>query len=94
MDLLSDRESNEAYLAAKPGEQFAVYFTNSDTVKIDLSHASGQFELTWISVSQGITTETAEGRGYRAMEKLIQGGDIISLTAPYKGGWVAALVKQ
>ncbi|MHC4433947.1 MAG: hypothetical protein ACYTBS_19065 [Planctomycetota bacterium] len=28
MDLLSDRKTNEAYLAAKPGESYALYFTD------------------------------------------------------------------
>ncbi|MDP6037358.1 MAG: hypothetical protein QGG64_02300, partial [Candidatus Latescibacteria bacterium] len=94
MDLLSDRESNEAYVAAKPGEQYAVYFTNGGSVKLDLSQVSGLFELTWISVSLGMTTETAVDRGYKPMEKSYEGGNVITLTAPYKGGWVAALVKQ
>ena len=55
MGLLSDRESNEAYLAAKPGESYALYFTNGGSVGLDLSGATGSFDVTWISVSMGIT---------------------------------------
>ncbi len=94
MDLLSDRESNEAYLAAKPGEQYALYFTNGGSVRLDLSGATGSFNVTWISVSMGIRVQTAATLGYRSVEKVIDGGGAVTISAPYKGGWVAAMVKQ
>jgi len=94
MDLLSDRESNEAYLAAKPGESYALYFTNGGSVGLDLSGAPGAFDVTWISVSMGVTTRSAANRGYRLTSKTIKGGGVVTLSAPYKGGWVAALVKK
>ena len=94
MDLLSDRESNEAYLAAKPGEQYALYFTNGGSVELDLSGTTGAFDVTWISVSMGVCVQTAAALGYRLMEKTIEGGGVVPISAPYKGGWVAAIVKQ
>ena len=94
MDLISDRESNEAYLAAKPGERYALYFTNGGSVGLDLSAATGSFDVTWISVSMGIRTETSATGGYRRMKKTIEGGRIVTLSTPYKGGWVAAIVKK
>ncbi|MDA0745830.1 MAG: DUF6298 domain-containing protein [bacterium] len=94
MNLLSDRETNEAYLAAKPGEKYALYFTNGGSVKLDLSNAPGTFNITWISVSMGQITQTAAALGYRPMDTTIEGGNIVPLSAPYKGGWVAAIVKQ
>ena len=94
MELLSDRESNEAYLAAKPGERYALYFTNGGSVGLDLSGATGAFEVTWISVSMGVRVETAASLGYRPMDKTIDGGGVVTLSAPYKGGWVAAIVKR
>ena len=94
MDLLSDRESNEAYLAAKPGEVYALYFPNGGSVGLDLSEASGTFEVTWISVSMGVCVQTAAARGHRLMGKTVEGGGVVSFSAPYKGGWIAALVKQ
>jgi hypothetical protein len=94
MDLLSGRESNEAYLAAKPGEAYVLYFTDGGYVELDLSDAAGPFEVTWISVSMGITTRTSAAGGYRLMNTSLAGGRGVTLTAPYKGGWVAVLVKQ
>jgi len=94
MELLSDRESNEAYLAAKPGERYALYFTNGGSVGLNLSDATGAFDVTWISVSMGVRTQTAATLGYRFMEKTIEGGGVVTLSAPYKGGWVSAIVKQ
>lgn len=94
MELLSDREPNEAYLAAKPGERYALYFTNGGSVKLDLSKAPGTFDITWISVSMGRTVESSQRGGYRLMDKTLEGGRVVTLSAPYKGGWVAALVKQ
>jgi len=94
MTLLSNRQSNEAYLAAKPGELYVLYFTNGGSVGLDLSAAQGSLDLTWISVSQGITTQTSAAGGYRPTKKTIRGGGIVTLSAPYKGGWVAALVKK
>jgi hypothetical protein len=46
MDLLSERERNEAYLAARPGEYYALYFTNGGSVDLDLSGAKGSFDVT------------------------------------------------
>ena len=94
MELLSDRESNEAYLAAKPGECYALYFTNGGSVGLELSSATGSFEVTWISVSMGITIQTSAAGGYRLMDKTIQGGGVVTISAPYKGGWVAVMVRK
>jgi len=94
MDLLSNRESNEAYLAAKPGESYVVYFTNGGSVGLDLSHAAGSFNVTWISVSMGVRTRTSAAGRYRLMSETLQGGSIVTISAPYKGGWVVAIVKK
>jgi len=94
MDLLSGRSPNEAYLAAKPGIFYALYFTNGGSVGLDLSDAPGEFEITWISVSMGITVRTSARGGYRLMDKTLRGGRVVTLSAPYKGGWVAALVRK
>jgi len=94
MELLSAREPNEAYLAARPGECYALYFPNGGSVELDLSRAPGTFRVTWISVAMGIPVETSQGGGHRATAKTIDGGRVVPLSAPYKGGWVAAIVKQ
>jgi len=94
MGLLSDRESNEAYVAAKLGQYYALYFTNGGSVGLDLSDATGSFDVTWISVSMGEPTQTSAAGGYSLMEKTIEGGGVVTISAPYKGGWVAAIVKK
>lgn len=94
MDLLSDRESNEAYLAAKSGESYSLYFTNGGSVGLDLSGAPGSFDVTWISISMGVTTRSSAAGRYRLTDKTIQGGRVVTLSAPYKGGWVVAIVKK
>lgn len=93
-ELLSDRSSNEAYLAADPGKSYALYFTHGGSVGLDLSKAKGTFEVTWISVTMGRITDTTSTKLYARTKKQIQGGAVVTLAAPYKGGWVAALVKK
>ena len=51
-DRLSDREPNEAYCFARPGEEFAVYFPRGGTVSIDLSSVKGQASLRWLDIAQ------------------------------------------
>lgn len=50
--------------------------------------------ITSISVSMGIRTQSSATGGYRLMDKTIKGGDVVTISAPYKGGWVAAIVKE
>jgi len=71
-----------------------VYFTNGGSVKLDLTKAPGTYTITWISVSMGRVVESSAKGGYRLMDKTIEGGRVVTLSAPYKGGWVAAIVKQ
>ena len=94
MGLLSERASNEAYLAAKPGERYTLYFTNGGSVGLDLTKAPGTYNITWISVSMGLVVESSAKGGYRLMDKTIEGGRVVTFSAPYKGGWVAAIVKK
>ena len=92
MDLLTCRSENDAYAVQSP-KGYAIYFTCGGSVDVDLSGGSDLFELSWISVSMGLTTETAQGGGYKPMEKNVEGGGVVSLAAPYKGGWIAVLAK-
>ncbi|MFC2126364.1 hypothetical protein ACFLU5_16350, partial [Bacteroidota bacterium] len=94
MELLNNREPNEAYLAAKPGEKYALYFTYGGSVGLDLSSTKGLFEITWISITEGKTVRTTSAEVYKRTEKTIEGGSIVTLSAPYKGGWIAAIVKK
>lgn len=94
MELLHQRDANEAYLAADPGRAYALYFTYGGSVGLDLTGAGGRFRVTWISISMGQAVETTSEPGKRRPTQFVQGGSTVSLTAPYKGGFVAAIVKD
>jgi hypothetical protein len=82
-ELLSDRADNEAYLAARPGEAYALYFTDGGSVGLDLRNASGRLEVRWIDIATGEW----------AKREALNGGGIATITAPAKGHWVAAIKK-
>jgi hypothetical protein len=79
--LLSDRESDEAYLISVPGKQYAVYFPQGGSVGLDLSGTKGTLEVKWLHVgkSEWLQKETAPG------------GEKFPLTSPDEQGWVALL---
>jgi len=85
MDLLSARSANEAYCMADAGRAYGVFFpgmfTGTRQVTLNLSGASGNFELRWIDLSSG----------YLGPASSIKGGGPVSLSPPSKGkyGWVA-----
>ena len=81
--LLSDREMNEAYLAAAPGKAYIVYFTNGGSVHLDLKQTTGTFKLRWISVDTG----------QWAVQANINGGTKVPVRPPGNGNWIAAIVK-
>ena len=79
--LLSDRADNEAYLAARPGRDYALYFTDGGTVLLDLTGASSRFEVHWIDIASGESRKS----------ETIQGGGQSRLAPPGGGPWMAAL---
>ena len=81
--LLADREPNEAFCMAEPGKQYAIYFTDGGEVKIDLSDASGNWNLKWLNIR---TSHLLDGAP-------VNGGDFLLLKTPGSGQWVA-LLKQ
>jgi hypothetical protein len=83
-ELLGDREEDEAYLAAKPGEKYALFFTDVGEVQLDLTNCTGTFELNWINVATG-SWGNAETR---------DAGGNVTVTAPGPGPWVAAITKK
>ncbi len=82
--LLSERENNEAYLAAKPGQAYALYFTDGGAVGLDLKAATGPFDVRWIDI----------GTGEWGKREQVNGGGMATFTAPAKGHWVTAIVKR
>ncbi len=84
MELLADRDTDEAYLAAKPGTAYALYFTDGGEVTLDLSQHKGDFVLKWINICTG------EYGG----EDTLNGGMPVSITVPGEGGWVAVITRD
>ncbi len=81
-DLLSQRESNEAYCLAHPGREYAVYFPDGGEVVLDASAKSGQVEVRWLDVMAS---------KWEAPQRVKAAGGL-KLTCPSKGYW-AVLVK-
>ena len=50
-ELLKDREEDEAYCLAKPGEVYAVYFTNGGEITLDVSDMKRPAQLRILNVS-------------------------------------------
>ena len=81
LDLLQDREKDEAYLRAKPGEAYVVYFPRGGSVKLDLTNETGTFTGQWIDIRAGVWGETFS----------LAAGERMALTAPGPGEWVTAI---
>ena len=84
MDLLDNREPDEAYLAACPGEKYLLYFTDGGSVTLDLTGHPQMFDMRWISVSTGDWGQTTT----------LTGGSKVDISAPGKSGWVATIVRR
>ena len=86
--LLSDRESDEAYLAADPGKAYILYFPASGEgkVTIDLSKYKGvNFEVSWVDIGRDAWDESKS--------TTIKGGSSVAVDRPAPGHWVAAITR-
>jgi len=81
--LLSSREDNEVYLAARAGMAYVLYFTDGGSVGLDLKDAPGRFKVQWIDIATG----------QRSKRETLDGGGVVPVNAPGKGHWIAAVVK-
>jgi hypothetical protein len=84
MGLLSDRETDEAYLSALPGEKYVLYFTEGGSVGLDLTGHRGRFQLRWISIRTGDWAD----------KTVVSGDKVVTINAPSKAPWVATVVRQ
>ena len=82
-ELLSDRDSNEAYLAASGGSAYVVYFPAGGRVGLDVSGSKGPFTLNWINIDTGQSRD----------QELVLDRDEITLSSPSKDNWVVAVVQ-
>jgi len=90
LDLLRDREENEAYMLANPGISYGILMTASygdGMVRLDTRNHSGAYVLTWINLETG--------RPLKA--ETVKATDEVIINVPARGskyGWLAALVKN
>jgi hypothetical protein len=81
-ELLSDRESNEAYLAVHTGIAYALYLPAGGEVRIDFSGTKGSLVAHWIDIASGEWGPTQN----------VAGGEKTLLASPGPGNWAAALI--
>jgi hypothetical protein len=87
LDLLTERQSDEAYLAADPGKAYILYFTKkgggSVGLKLD-SYPSMKFKLSWINI----------GTGNWGPSTTVSGGNTVTIDRPDGSShWVATIVR-
>ena len=90
LDLLRDRERNEAYMLASPGVAYGILMTASHgdgKIRVNVSRHPGAYVLTWINLETG--------RPLKA--KTLRVSSDIHIQIPTQGsqyGWLVALVRK
>ena len=88
MDLLLDRDFDEAYLAAAPGNQYLLYFTHQGggSVTLDLKkYEKSAFKIYWVNIDSGDW----------GPESTVEGGSARKIERPDDSAhWVAAILLQ
>jgi hypothetical protein len=88
LDLLTNRQSDEAYLAADPGKAYILYFTKngggSAGLKLD-NYPDTMFDLRWVDIGTGNWGPTHK----------ISGGSTITIDRPNNSAhWVATIRRK
>lgn len=81
MELLSNREDNEAYLTALVGDKYIVLFPNGGSVKMNLLDHNKEFSGKWVNIKTGFWGE----------QFTVQGGTWVELSTPDNDGWFAVI---
>ncbi|UCD27810.1 MAG: hypothetical protein JSV03_11985 [Planctomycetota bacterium] len=81
-ELLSDRGKDEAYLIARPGDAYVLYFTSGGSVGLNMKRYDKDFRLKWIDISTGEWGK----------ETHIRGGKIVQIKTPGKGPYAAVIM--
>lgn len=88
LDLLTDRESDEAYLGANPGNAYILYFTKTGQGSVGLNldrYPDTTFTIHWVNVDTGKWGST----------KPLTGGDNRTITRPDDTAhWIAVIAKH
>ncbi|MGB2806389.1 MAG: hypothetical protein WBC22_01505 [Sedimentisphaerales bacterium] len=83
MNLLGDRESDEAYIATGLGA-FIIYFTDDGSVTVDFSADRGKLKLQWVNITTGDW----------GPKTIIDPGKAVKISAPGPKGWAAAITSR
>jgi hypothetical protein len=87
LDLLTERQSDEAYLAADPGKAYILYLTKNGGGSVGLkldAYPDTRFKLRWVNV----------GTGNWGPTETLSGGSIVTIRRPDGSAhWVAAIVR-
>ena len=62
-DLLTEREDNEAYCLADPGNAYAVYFPNGGNVKINIQDSEKGCRIRWFDIDSASFLEQIKSEG-------------------------------
>lgn len=81
MQLIDERDENEAYVRAIAQEAYAVYFPSKGAVILDLSEMKAPGTIRWLNVLTSEWQETTE----------VDTGKKVSLSPPEEGNWVALI---
>ena len=87
LDLLTNRQFDEAYIAADPGKAYILYFTKNGGGSVGLkldNYPDTTFELRWVNI----------GTGNWGLNKTILGGSTVTIDRPDNSShWVATIVR-
>jgi len=83
-NLLYSREEDEAYVSAKEGEKYVLYFPDIGDVRLNLNAYKNTFITKWINISTG----------EYGVESTLQGGSNVNISTPSGGSWFLLVLKQ
>ena len=84
MDLLRSAEGNTAYLAAREGEEYVIYFPKNGTIELDLTHHAHKFSIRWINPENALWGNSHE----------IEGGTFTEFRAVNENGSIAVITRE
>lgn len=90
-DLLSDRDENEAYCLAIPGQSYAVYFPSGGQVDLEVYPSDVGYAVRWLDGEEATFTDLTEREVRRLMEPSVHPGrELLELETPDdRNVWIA-----
>jgi hypothetical protein len=82
--LLKDREKDEAYLTARTGSAYLLYFPRQGAVTLDLRRDVHRYDMHWLNLSRAAWDATSE----------VTGNQMLSIATPDAGSWIAVLTPK